>query len=714
MAYTMLKSKIVDRNYGKDTLEGAALTFIRERCEGLRFDKTKATDPDAENLDHDGTSIKAKQIPYNMEKDIDRLCLENAIDRFLKSGKKEDAFDVYFCYLEMFVGDYQKTRRMIELLSEYEENGSGLLMKHRDHYSHSVYVFILGLAIYESNKIYRDTYNEEYGIKDEKEAACHFLQYWGLASLFHDIGYPFELPFEQVASYFEVVGDKREDRPFIAYHGLNAFTKLNKQTQRRLGEAYQLGTDKMLSSTDELFAYALYQKLGERYYFSEKEMLDYLTSKPTEPNRFGHYMDHAYFSATVLFKKLFEEVKLDFEKSWSISNCVDSLTAIILHNSLYKFSVAFYKNPDANIRLKVENHPLAFLLMLCDELQCWDRVAYGRNTKLELHPMNCRFVFSEDTIKATYIFDKEEQAKIDRYKKEKETNKDAKLKAYSSYDRKKTIIRDDKTEETVTEFQEDIERIVDLSQIRLSVDSSIEAVDAKRKKGYLSESNFINLYTFASVLNGMWSHTEEWKTDKEQGGIEKFLSKEHIVEDLKKEFGELSLEYKLSNINQAKAFEKYLNRIGCFYTDKAVEFDTVKKFEKDELAIIGPLEHERWLQEHYDMGWSYISSAEIDQMVYQETGLTKEEIEKDEEKQKIFKAVKSAKRENLRKHWDMISGNGEGQVEVTEASAQTNYKRLGKAEQDKDTDPMECMLTMLRMFDGLRIYRLNFEKNDAK
>lgn len=132
------------------------------------------------------------------------------------------------------------------------------------------------------------------------------------------------------------------------------------------------------------------------------------------------------------------------------------------------------------------------------------------------------------------------------------------------------------------------------------------------------------------------------------------------------------------------------------------------------MAIIGPLEHERWLQEHYDMGWSYISSAEIDQMVYQETGLTKEEIEKDEEKQKIFKAVKSAKRENLRKHWDMISGNGEGQVEVTEASAQTNYKRLGKAEQDKDTDPMECMLTMLRMFDGLRIYRLNFEKNDAK
>ena len=108
MAYTMLKNNVVARNYGHDTLEQAVLAFIREDCEGLRFDKTKATHINSYELDFEGTSIKAKQIPYNMEKDIDRLCLENAIDRFLKSGKKEDAFDVYFCYLEMFVGNYEK------------------------------------------------------------------------------------------------------------------------------------------------------------------------------------------------------------------------------------------------------------------------------------------------------------------------------------------------------------------------------------------------------------------------------------------------------------------------------------------------------------------------------------------------------------------------------------------------------------------------------
>lgn len=128
----------------------------------------------------------------------------------------------------MFVGDYKKTRRMIELLSEFEANGSSLLMRHRDHYSHSVYVFCLGLAIYQSNAVYREKYMKEYNIADEKKAACHYLKYWGLASLFHDIGYPFELPFEQDASYFEVDGDDRSKRPYLSYHGLEKFTKFNK------------------------------------------------------------------------------------------------------------------------------------------------------------------------------------------------------------------------------------------------------------------------------------------------------------------------------------------------------------------------------------------------------------------------------------------------------------------------------------------------------
>ena len=162
MGYTMLNNEVIrEYDYISDSLEGAALSFIRDCCEELRFNKCKATSLNDDEIDFDGTSLKTNQIPFNMEKDIDRLCFENALDRFLKSGRKEDAFDVYFCYLEMFIGKYCDSKKMIEMLAEFEMNASSLLMKHRDHYSHSVYVFVLGLAIYHNNAKFRENYRPE-------------------------------------------------------------------------------------------------------------------------------------------------------------------------------------------------------------------------------------------------------------------------------------------------------------------------------------------------------------------------------------------------------------------------------------------------------------------------------------------------------------------------------------------------------------------------
>ena len=662
MSYSMLNNDLIRKySFADESLEGAALSFIRERCEGLRFDKGKAVSINAWNIDYEGKSLKAGQIPYNMEKDIDRLCLENAVIRFLKTGKKEDAFDVYFCYLEMFVGNYQQTRRMIELLSEYETNGSGLLMKHRDHYSHSVYVFILGLAIYQSNEIFRRAYKDYYKISDDKEAAAHYIEFWGLSSLFHDIGYPFELPFEQVCSYFEVEGDKRESRPFVAYHDLDAFISIDDKAKGELSKIY---SGKSFNTTNDVFAYVLNEKMGNVYGFTEDQMRTFLVEKPTQPNKFNHFMDHAYFSATILFRKLFEEMDIEMH-----SEHVDALTAILMHNSLYKFCIAHYKS-EGNKPFKAELHPLAYMLMLCDELQCWDRTAYGRNSKKELHPMGCTFDFSGNNIKAIYLFDKKEMEKVNHFKdeyiewlqnpgKEKEPG----LKAFSGMYIKKN---------GVSKFQKDIELIVDLSEIHLNVETGFAEHIHSGNKSYLSNSNFINLYKFAIILNGRWGN-DGWKKAKLAGQEELYLSDSKVVEEFAEGFKSLSLEYKLSNINQAKAFAKYMNMIGCFYTDKAVDFEQVDRFTDDELISIGKAEHQRWLQEHYDMGWTYGKP------------------EKD-------------KRDFERKHSDMIPDFPE--FDVSDEAAEQNYIRLDKAEQDKDTDPMECMLAMLKTFDGLRIYRL--------
>ena len=164
MAYTALEKmrKINEKEFGQDIgpmqpklfcstdgandLKSAALRFLHERCEGLRFNKAIEEEEKLKSL-YRGASAKSDQIPYNMQMDIDRLCLERALERFIDSGVAEDAYDVYYCYLEMFFGRYGKSKKMVELLSEFEANGSSLLMKHRDHYSHSVYVFALGLEI---------------------------------------------------------------------------------------------------------------------------------------------------------------------------------------------------------------------------------------------------------------------------------------------------------------------------------------------------------------------------------------------------------------------------------------------------------------------------------------------------------------------------------------------------------------------------------------
>lgn len=677
MGYTMLKNSGGKRKYAENGLEASALKFIRDYCEDLRFDQEKNRREESEKR-FLGRSMGAGQIPYNMQMDLDRLCLENALERFLRSGKKEDAFDVYFCYLEMFVGEYEKTRRMIELLSEFEANGSGLLMKHRDHYSHSVYVFALGLAIYESNSIYRNTYNKKYVLTDEHQAACHYLRYWGLASLFHDIGYPFELPFEQVASYFEVHGEGRKSQPFMAYRSLDSFIAIDEVVQEKLEKLY---AGKKFATINELFAYALAEKFGEAYGCDEKQMLSYLEEKPTQPDKFNYFMDHAYFSAVVLFKKLFMEMDCLLGAEY-----LDSLTAILMHNSLYKFCIAnpnmdpekpgmhvWYKGK-GNIPFQAEWHPLAYMLMLCDELQCWDRTAYGRNSKNELHPMGCVFDFSGNSINATYLFDEKEISKINSFKDQyiewfpHQKGKAPELKAYSGM-----YI---KNESGVSGFLEDIERIVDLTEIKLTVDTGITANIRDGRRNYLSGSNFINLYNFAMILNGRWNCVNAWKNAKNAGQEEKFLENKAMLIYFGESFKELSLEYKLFNINQAKAFARYLNEIGCFYTDKAVDFELLDSFTEDELIKIGFLEHQRWLQEHLDMGWEYGTPDKKD-------------------------------RELVRQHKDMIPDFDYNQAEVSVEQAEENYRRLDKEEQDKDTDPMECMLAMLKLFDGLRIYRLN-------
>lgn len=629
--------------------------FIHERCVDLRFDTNIANEEKTSGV-YKGKSIREGQIPYNMQMDIDRLCLARSVERFLESGSKADAFDVYFCFLEMFGGGYSSSRRMIELLSEYETSASTMLMSHRDHYAHSVYVFLLGLAMYDAIPVVRNEYKKFYNITNDTESSHHFLQFWGMTALFHDIGYPFEISFEQIKSYFSQRNKetgKVEDTdsiPFICCGNMDDYLKLDNHVKSKLKDWY----NKDFDTIEEWLAFDISSIINRSNCESitqntEKDILDILKKK-ARPAMSKKFMDHAYFSAILLFKQLFEVLDREDSNNPLKREHMDTLTAIALHNSLYKREISgdLKLNSDKHAFM-IEWHPLSYLLQLTDELQCWDRTSYGRNTRTELHSMACDIEFDKNGIYTEYIYDMAESKKIidywtryEEYRKNPEQVQKPKLKKYSEM-----------THENA--FAKEIGLIVGLSNhgsckgsIKLEVTQKVEKADWRKKRIYLSTSNFIHIYEFAAALNAQYN--KEYSPDKA------------MLDD----FDNLSLEYKLSNIGKAKYFAVVLDEIGCFYTDRPVAYEMITGFSEKELMCLGEYEHKRWEKEKQDMCW--LPGGKMEDKL---------------------KENKNQLRELSRMHYDL----------------NIKFDDLSYEEKSKDFSHLNIMMEKLLEFDGIRVYR---------
>lgn len=103
--------------------------------------------------------------------------------------------------------------RMIEEMKIFEQNAGILTEKQRDHFVHSTYVFILGLAIFYGNEHFRgyfeSSYKEKSGYLDYYTTKNEeFLYRWGIASLFHDIAYPIEISNNQLQQYLNFISVK--------------------------------------------------------------------------------------------------------------------------------------------------------------------------------------------------------------------------------------------------------------------------------------------------------------------------------------------------------------------------------------------------------------------------------------------------------------------------------------------------------------------------
>lgn len=51
-----------------------------------------------------------------------------------------------------------------------------------------------------------------------------------------------------------------------------------------------------------------------------------------------------------------------------------------------------------------KNHPLSYLLILCDELQSWDRMPYGKKAMADVYPQSINLSLDNNMFQFEYIY----------------------------------------------------------------------------------------------------------------------------------------------------------------------------------------------------------------------------------------------------------------------------------------------------------------------
>lgn len=503
----------------------------------------------------------------------DLQSFKKSMHEFNVSGKKQDAFLVYFCYCRVFkIFEYNDIGKLVEFLSDHEYHSGELLKKHRDHYSHSAYVFSLGLSIYANNKNIRDEFYKFYGndIDDSK-----FLFYWGIVGLFHDIGYPMQLAHEQIQSYMKNVFKNDLDKdywkkfPHVTYEGNKLLLSLTNSWKK----AYNLDKN---STMVDLLTNGICSRLD---YLPKEKVYKLTKDRPSDPN----FMDHGYWSALIIANKLMNN--FDIEPNALL---LDALTAIYLHNSLIRFYIV--QKGDDPLPTDISKHPFASLIMLCDELQNWNRESFGSESKMVPLAYNIDISINDNSLHIDFIFNDD----------------------FGNYsDGRKEIdkILNGKYKNAILEYSK--------VPLKLSFDAK-EVHKETKENNFASSEKFIDLVDFAVAIHEAYvKYCLEYSPSSLSGWCYR-LDKDGNETNETKTFDELDLLTQISNINQAKSYAYKLELVSCFYSDKNLDYPIIKRFSdeddgngnKNDLSFLCREEHLRWAKEKISNGFTY-SPAKI-------------------------------------------------------------------------------------------------------
>lgn len=510
--------------------------------------------------------------------------LHQAVLEFLERETKESAFEVYRSFFDSYritlEGRSNPFIDLLDVLLSYEERAATLIDKQRDHYVHSVNVFLLGLSIYSQNANFRAAfdaavldkadYPHSYDTKHEE-----FFYRWGIASLFHDVGYPVEISGKQINKFIdfatEVDGQTRVKThlEFENFEDLNTIAEVLPKHEfiKSYYEKYPSCAYVDLLKPVDLLAHKLHLSLG----VDLKEIKASLDEFPEIMAAHG-FIDHGFYSAIIVLRWYgFLIQSCRYKPEYFFYPILDSASAILLHN--------YYKNvllkpPYQKGPLSPREHPVAYLLILCDELQEWNRTAYGILDKKRNLLEDAAVEISDRHLQVTYI------------------DKDTAMPEQFSSEKKALL---DNLLDLEVLFPEGVCIQCEVSQ------SPAPVIPSAPGGPILPRQLLDNLEKLAVAIH------DHYNQKQLERNPEKPLAYP--------EFSDLPDTLKYSNLRQARGIAKKLEIMGWEMRPQDSIGEQIMEIPESDVELLAALEHEEWVQERQGSGWTYGEEKDVEKKI---------------------------------------------------------------------------------------------------
>ena len=246
---------------------------------------------------------------------------------------------------------------LFEKFIELEAGLESVSPKHSSHVNHVIQEFLLGYNFLLNSEFVRKQHNFDVGRQNPDSDFGKLFFSWMAASLLHDIGYDVEEAPEEEAFR----KNKNDFWDFMTGRALTTepLTFSDKGPGRRIIETHLLEEIKKIPDSPQL-TYTEFESLFRRDVPNSEKWVRY---------------DHGVISA---LKYLVELEKLENEKGGNYLNWPPNkhaALAMALHNFRFK---------DCDLKLTCTNMQtfIAYLLIICDEIQEWERERSDSDTEL--------------------------------------------------------------------------------------------------------------------------------------------------------------------------------------------------------------------------------------------------------------------------------------------------------------------------------------------